>query len=78
MDINLNNLEIVKKYGKDEVLHQLIENLSKPNHKDTRVAWLKELKKRYIEVYDELLYQYSLSSPETAKKFLEKLIIPLK
>ncbi|MDQ1281764.1 MAG: hypothetical protein QG630_115 [Patescibacteria group bacterium] len=78
MSINLKNSEIVKKYGKDEALHQLIENLSKPNHKDTRVAWLKELKQNYKEVYDELLYQYSVNSPELIKTFLKKLIIPLK
>lgn len=77
MSINLRNSEIVKKYGKDEVLHQLIENLSKPNHKDTRVAWLKELREKYREVYDELLYQYSMNSPEKIKIFLGRLIIPL-
>lgn len=78
MSINLRNSEIIKKYGKDKALHLLLENLSKPNHKDTRLTWLRELKKNYREVYDELLWQYFENSRETIKKFLEKLLIPIK
>ena len=75
MEINLSNSEIVKKFGKDEALHQLLKSLSKPNHKDTRLAWLKELKEKYPEVFDEWLHQCSESSPDLSKSLLEKSLL---